>query len=81
MSRRRGEVTERMNEPPICLRRLGFVTTQRVWRVMTKRTSAPRPAEGIPTRQVGACHSALLSPDPQCVTTELTQAEKCGLLM
>ena len=52
-----------------------------VWRVMTKRTSAPRPAEGIPARQVGACHNALLSPGPQCVTTELTQAEKCGLLM
>ena len=70
-------------DPPICLRRLGFVTTQRVrvWRVMTKRTSAPRPAEGIPARQVGACHNALLSPGPQCVTTELTQAEKCGLLM
>jgi hypothetical protein len=52
-----------------------------VWRVMTKKTSAPRPAEGIPARQVGACHNALLSPGPQCVTTELTQAEKCGLLM
>jgi hypothetical protein len=48
---------------------------------MTKKTSAPRPAEGIPARQVGACHNALLSPGPQCVTTELTRAEKCGLLM
>jgi hypothetical protein len=53
-------------DPPICLRRLGFVTTQRVcvWRVMTKRTSAPRLAEGIPARQVGACYNALLSPGP-----------------
>jgi len=51
-------------DPPICLRRLGFVTTQRVrvWRVMTKRTSAPRPAEGIPARQVGACHNATRPP-------------------
>jgi hypothetical protein len=61
-------------DPPIC-QATGRDLSRRngcVWRVVTKRTSAPRPAEGIPARQIGACHNALLSPGPQCVLTEMT---------
>ena len=61
--------------------RPGLITTRVCWARRDQEKPPPRPAEGIPARQDGACHNAPLSPSPQCVMTETTLSKKCGLLM